>query len=61
MGGNKDGRNHVPANRTVPPDAEAPAPRLTAEQIHAAVEGSLRRLQTEYIDLLQVRGRWMRL
>ncbi|KAL4428585.1 hypothetical protein ABPG77_008897 [Micractinium sp. CCAP 211/92] len=54
MGGAKDGRTFVPANRTVPKDPSPPAPRLEPAQIRAAVEGSLRRLQTEYIDLIQL-------
>lgn len=44
----------MPANRTVPKDPSPPAPRLEPAQIRAAVEGSLRRLQTEYIDLIQL-------
>ncbi|KAL4860207.1 Protein tas [Chlorella vulgaris] len=54
MGGAKDGRNFVPANRFVPPAADAPAPRLEPAQIRAAVDGSLRRLQTDRLDLLQL-------
>lgn len=50
----QDARNFVPANRTVPPSPDAPNPRLTPEQIHAAVAGSLRRLQTDYVDLIQL-------
>ena len=38
----------------MPPAADAPAPRLEPAQIFAAVEGSLRRLQTDHIDLLQL-------
>ncbi len=44
----------MPANRTVPPAADAPSPRLEPAQIFAAVAGSLRRLQTDYVDLLQL-------
>jgi aryl-alcohol dehydrogenase-like predicted oxidoreductase len=29
-------------------------PRITREHIHAAIEGSLRRLQTDYVDLYQI-------
>ena len=29
-------------------------PRITREHIHAAIDGSLRRLQTDYIDLYQI-------
>lgn len=50
----QDGRTFVPANRTVPPAADAPKPRLEPAQIFAAVAGSLRRLQTDYVDLLQL-------
>ena len=54
MGGGGDTRNFVPANRTVPPDPNAPDARLERSQIFAAVNASLRRLQTSYIDLLQL-------
>ncbi|GAB4816568.1 hypothetical protein N2152v2_003614 [Parachlorella kessleri] len=54
MGGGGDTRTFVPANRSVPPNPAAPPPRLDAEQIRAAVEASLRRLQTPYIDLIQL-------
>jgi aryl-alcohol dehydrogenase-like predicted oxidoreductase len=50
----QDGRTFVPANRTVPPAQDAPAPRLEPQQIFAAVAGSLRRLQTDHVDLLQL-------
>lgn len=29
-------------------------PRITREQIHTAIDGSLRRLQTDYVDLYQI-------
>jgi aryl-alcohol dehydrogenase-like predicted oxidoreductase len=29
-------------------------PRITREQLHAALDGSLRRLQTDYVDLYQI-------
>jgi len=32
----------------------APMTRLTREQIHSAIEGSLRRLRTDYVDLYQL-------
>ena len=54
MGGGGDTRNFVPANRTVPPNPNAPNGRLEKAQIFAAIDGSLRRLQTEYIDLYQI-------
>ena len=50
----QDSRSFVPANRTSPPSADPSPPRLEASQIRAAVEGSLRRLQTPYIDLIQL-------
>lgn len=53
-GGGGDTRNFVAANRTVPPSTNAPNSRLEREQILAALEGSLRRLQTDYIDLYQL-------
>ncbi len=49
--------SHTPCcgpRRSVPPNPAAPPPRLDAEQIRAAVEASLRRLQTPYIDLIQL-------
>lgn len=54
MGGGGDTRNFVPANRTVPPSPDAPNGRLEPSQIRAAVEASLKRLQTGYIDLIQL-------
>ena len=54
MGGSRDPRSFVAANRTAPPRPDAPPPRLDGPQIAAAVEGSLRRLQTGYLDLLQL-------
>jgi aryl-alcohol dehydrogenase-like predicted oxidoreductase len=53
-GATNPGRNHVVANRTDPPNEDAPPARLVKDQIHAAVAGSLRRLQTDYIDLIQL-------
>lgn len=47
-------RSYIPANRSDPPAPEGPQPALTREQIFAACEGSLRRLQTDYIDLYQI-------
>lgn len=38
--------------RTEPPTPDAPQPQLDAANIRAAVEGSLRRLQTTYVDLV---------
>ncbi|KAL4521402.1 hypothetical protein Ndes2437B_g08008 [Nannochloris sp. 'desiccata'] len=54
MGGGGDTRNFIPANRTVPIDPDAPNGRLERDQIFAAIAGSLRRLQTTYIDLYQL-------
>lgn len=53
-GANNPGRSFVVANRTVPKTEDALSSELSAEQIAAAVEGSLRRLQTHYIDLIQL-------
>lgn len=46
-------RGYVTATRTDPPGKITTA-RLSKEQIHAAVKGSLRRLQTDYIDVMQL-------
>mmetsp|Transcript_21881 Transcript_21881/g.59913 ORF Transcript_21881/g.59913 Transcript_21881/m.59913 type:complete len:178 (+) Transcript_21881:54-587(+) len=46
-------RPWIVANRTVPP-GEGKNPRLFREQILAACDGSLRRLQTNYLDLYQL-------
>jgi aryl-alcohol dehydrogenase-like predicted oxidoreductase len=54
MGGGGDTRNFIPANRTDPKDPNAPNGRLEPSQIRAAVDASLRRLQTTYMDLLQL-------
>lgn len=54
MGGAGDTRTFIRANRTVPRDEAAGPPRLEAAQIRTAVEGSLRRLQTSYVDLIQL-------
>lgn len=43
-----------PLCRTVPRNDNAGQSRLERDQIFAAVEGSLRRLQTHYIDLIQL-------
>ncbi len=43
----------IPSNRTDPRGAEGPC-RLDAKSIRAACLGSLRRLQTDYVDLYQV-------
>lgn len=44
----------VAAERTVPPTSPAPDCRLDRASVLAACEASLRRLQTDYIDLLQL-------
>lgn len=46
--------NHVSANRVSPYDESKPPAQLTKDNILEAVEGSLRRLQTDYIDLYQI-------
>jgi aryl-alcohol dehydrogenase-like predicted oxidoreductase len=48
------GRDWISRKRTSPEDPAAPPPRLSARDIRAACEGSLRRLQTDYIDLYQL-------
>lgn len=45
----------VTANRTEP-KGQPTVPRVDAPSIVAALEGELRRLQTDYVDLLQVCG-----
>eukprot|EP00199_Chlamydomonas_sp_CCMP681_P001917 CAMPEP_0119115702 /NCGR_PEP_ID=MMETSP1180-20130426/51888_1 /TAXON_ID=3052 ORGANISM="Chlamydomonas cf sp, Strain CCMP681" /NCGR_SAMPLE_ID=MMETSP1180 /ASSEMBLY_ACC=CAM_ASM_000741 /LENGTH=370 /DNA_ID=CAMNT_0007104791 /DNA_START=109 /DNA_END=1221 /DNA_ORIENTATION=- len=44
----------IVANRSEPPAPIGPEPRLDRANIHAAVDASLRRLQTTYIDLYQL-------
>jgi hypothetical protein len=44
----------VTGNRVVPFDENAPPSNFTQRDMVAAVEGSLRRLQTDYIDLYQL-------
>lgn len=46
-------RKYLVANRKVPKQAEA-TPRLSREHIFEAVDASLRRLQTDYLDLYQL-------
>ena len=48
------GRDWASRVRSDPPNPDAGPTRLEAAQIIAALEGSLRRLQTDYIDLYQV-------
>lgn len=43
----------IPANRTDPPGEEAVC-RLDYDSIRAAVDGSLRRLGVDYIDILYI-------
>ncbi|KAF6257801.1 aldo/keto reductase [Scenedesmus sp. NREL 46B-D3] len=49
-------RSYIVANRADPPldYGTAPQPNLTREQILTACDSSLRRLQTDYIDLYQI-------
>lgn len=51
--GRSTGLAWIPANRTVPRGIER-TPVVDADSIVAGVEGELRRLQTDYIDLLQL-------
>jgi aryl-alcohol dehydrogenase-like predicted oxidoreductase len=44
--------------RSDPPAEDAPQPAMTREQILSACDGSLRRLQTDYIDLYQIHCEW---
>jgi aryl-alcohol dehydrogenase-like predicted oxidoreductase len=44
----------ISAARSEPADPAAPPPRLTAEQIKAACDASLRRMQIDVIDLYQL-------
>lgn len=46
--------NYVSGNRTVPFDEGAGVANLTPKDINEALEASLRRLQTDYIDLYQI-------
>jgi len=55
VAGRADGRmTWIPANRTSPPAPLSDGPRVDASNIKAAVEGELRRLNTDYIDLMQI-------
>eukprot|EP00276_Gloeochaete_wittrockiana_P009919 CAMPEP_0184656652 /NCGR_PEP_ID=MMETSP0308-20130426/16658_1 /TAXON_ID=38269 /ORGANISM="Gloeochaete witrockiana, Strain SAG 46.84" /LENGTH=341 /DNA_ID=CAMNT_0027093871 /DNA_START=194 /DNA_END=1219 /DNA_ORIENTATION=+ len=45
---------YLPKYRPVPPKMDAPSTRLTRDQIHEACAASLRRLDTDYIDLYQL-------
>ncbi|KAF5834586.1 aldo/keto reductase [Dunaliella salina] len=47
-------RAFIVANRTGDPFAPAPRPRMDRPNIRAALEASLRRLQTDYLDLYQL-------
>lgn len=53
VSGRSVGLAWVPANRTVP-RGEEENPKLDRNSIRSAVEGELRRLQTDYIDLIQL-------
>lgn len=48
------GRPFVVKKRVDPPLADSALPNLTRKDIHDACQGSLRRLQTTYIDILYV-------
>eukprot|EP00286_Rhodomonas_abbreviata_P023241 CAMPEP_0181301598 /NCGR_PEP_ID=MMETSP1101-20121128/7511_1 /TAXON_ID=46948 /ORGANISM="Rhodomonas abbreviata, Strain Caron Lab Isolate" /LENGTH=383 /DNA_ID=CAMNT_0023406917 /DNA_START=128 /DNA_END=1280 /DNA_ORIENTATION=+ len=53
VAGYSEGRGYLPANRKVPKQTEEAA-RLTRAQIFEACDASLRRLQTDYLDLYQL-------
>ena len=53
VSGRSEGLEWVPANRTKPRGVES-NPKLDALSIRAGVEAELRRLRTDYIDLLQL-------
>ena len=53
VAGRSTGLAWVPANRTVPRGAEA-TPVLDAASVRAGLEGELRRLGTDYVDLFQL-------
>ena len=53
VAGRSTGLAWVPANRTVPRGAEA-TPVLDAASVRAGLEGELRRLRTDYVDLFQL-------
>ncbi|KAG2494215.1 hypothetical protein HYH03_007571 [Edaphochlamys debaryana] len=47
-------RSWVVGNRTDPPTPDAPQPQLDEASIRSALAASLRRLQTDYVDLYQI-------
>ena len=53
VGGRSKTLAWVGANRTIPP-GEGEELRVDRRSMKAAVEGELRRLQTDYIDILQI-------
>jgi len=47
-------RGWTPQFRGEKHDPSAPAPRISREQVRCAIDGSLRRLKTSYVDLYQI-------